>query len=278
MNAERWRQIETIFQGALQREPHERERFLDQACAHDQSLREQVRDLIRAHTSAAISLSKTDRRPVVIIGKTFGHYGIVEHIGAGGMGEVWKARDFKLRREVAVKMLPSHLTGDPERVRRIEREARALAALNHPRIATIYGLEDFEGTPALILEFIGQNWVSPTMNTTADGALYLTVLDVAKWDAALYTEQLLKKPTLDMMWTPVRLNNGSTHPYGFGWQITSVNGRRLIEHGGAWQGFKAHISRYVDDKLTVVVFANLAQANSAKMAHDVAAIYQPELK
>jgi CubicO group peptidase (beta-lactamase class C family) len=123
-----------------------------------------------------------------------------------------------------------------------------------------------------------QNWVSPSMNTTADGALYLTVLDMAKWDAALYTEKLLKKSSLDMMWTPVRLNDGSTQPYGFGWQLSSVNGHRLIEHGGAWQGFKAHISRYVDDKLTVVVFANLAQANSAKMAHDVAAIYQPELK
>jgi len=123
-----------------------------------------------------------------------------------------------------------------------------------------------------------QNWVSPTMNTTADGSLYLTVLDVAKWDAALYTERLLKKSSLDLMWTPVRLNDGNTQPYGFGWQINSVHGHRLIEHGGAWQGFKSHIARYVDDKLTVVVFANLAQANPTKMAHDVAAIYQPELK
>jgi len=123
-----------------------------------------------------------------------------------------------------------------------------------------------------------QNWVSPTMNTTADGALYLTVLDMAKWDAALYTEKLLKRSSLDMMWTPVRLNDGSTQPYGFGWQIGSINGHRLVEHGGAWQGFKAHISRYVDDKLTVVVFANLAQANTARMVHDVAAIFQPELK
>jgi CubicO group peptidase (beta-lactamase class C family) len=123
-----------------------------------------------------------------------------------------------------------------------------------------------------------QRWVSPTMNTTADGSLYLTVLDMAKWDAALYTERLLKKATLEKMWTPVRLNDGTMRPYGFGWAVADVKGRRLIEHGGAWQGFKAHISRYVDDKLTVVMFANLAQANTAKMAHDVAAIYQPELK
>lgn len=123
-----------------------------------------------------------------------------------------------------------------------------------------------------------QQWVSPTMNTTADGALYLTVLDMAKWDAALYTEKLLKKPSLDMMWTPVRLNDGNMQPYGFGWQINNVRGHRLIEHGGAWQGFRAHIARYVDDKLTVVVFANLVQANTARMARDVAAIYQPEMK
>ena len=80
------------------------------------------------------------------------------------------------------------------------------------------------------------------------------------------------------MVTPVRLNDGVMRPYGFCWQVVEVRGRRLIEHGGAWQGFKAQISRYVDDKLTVVVFANLGQANAAKMVHDVAAIYQPELK
>ena len=122
-----------------------------------------------------------------------------------------------------------------------------------------------------------QNWVSPSLNTTADGALYLTVLDLAKWDAALYTEKLLKRSSLDQMWTPVKLNDGKTSPYGFGWGVTTVKGHRLVEHGGAWQGFKSHISRYVDDKLTVVVFANLSRANQAKIAHGVAAIYNPEL-
>ena len=122
-----------------------------------------------------------------------------------------------------------------------------------------------------------QNWVSPSLNTTADGALYLTVLDLAKWDAALYTEKLLKRSSFDQMWTPVKLNDGKTSPYGFGWGVTTVKGHRLVEHGGAWQGFKSHISRYVDDKFTVVVFANLSRANQAKIAHGVAAIYNPEL-
>jgi CubicO group peptidase (beta-lactamase class C family) len=126
-------------------------------------------------------------------------------------------------------------------------------------------------------ELKNQEWVSPSLNTTADGALYLSVYDMARWDAALYTEELLKKSSLAEMWTPVKLNDGKTFPYGFGWSLNDVRGHHIIEHGGAWQGFKSQISRYVDDKLMVVVFANLAQANPARIAHGVAAVYNPEL-
>ena len=122
-----------------------------------------------------------------------------------------------------------------------------------------------------------QNWVSPSLNTTADGALYFTVYDMAKWDAALYTEKLLKRSSLEQMWTPVKLNSGTTSPYGFGWALGNVRGHRVIEHGGSWQGFKAQISRYVDDKLTIILFANQARANQTKLAHDIAAIINPEL-
>ena len=122
-----------------------------------------------------------------------------------------------------------------------------------------------------------QDWVSPSLNTTADGALYFTVYDMAKWDAALYTEKLLKRSSLEQMWTPVKLNNGTTFPYGFGWGLGNVRGHRVIEHGGSWQGFKAQISRYVDDKLTIILFANQARANQTKLAHDIAAIINPDL-
>jgi CubicO group peptidase (beta-lactamase class C family) len=120
-----------------------------------------------------------------------------------------------------------------------------------------------------------QEWVNPTLNTTADGSLYFTVLDLAKWDAALYTEKLLKKTSLDLMWTPVKLNNGKTHPYGFGWRVAEMNGHRLIEHGGSWQGFTTGISRYVDDKLTVVALTNLDSRHSRPddIIHGVAGIY-----
>lgn len=127
-------------------------------------------------------------------------------------------------------------------------------------------------------EWKNQRWVSPTLNTTADGALYLTVLDMVKWDAALYTEKLIKKASLDAMWTPVKLNSGNTHPYGFGWALGNVRGHRVREHGGAWQGFKSFIARYIDDKLTVIVLANLAQANPATLAKGIAALYIPELQ
>ena len=122
-----------------------------------------------------------------------------------------------------------------------------------------------------------QNWVSPSLNTTADGALYFTVYDMAKWDAALYTEKLLKRSSLEQMWTKAKLNNGKTVAYGFGWGLAEVRGHRVIEHGGSWQGFKAQISRYVDDKLTIILFANQARANQTKLAHDIAAIINPEL-
>lgn len=126
-------------------------------------------------------------------------------------------------------------------------------------------------------ELKNQEWVSPSMNTTADGSLYLTVLDMAKWDAALYTEKLLKKSSFDQMWTPVKLSSGKTQQYGFGWGFGEVRGHRIIEHGGAWQGFTSHIARYVDDKLTVIVLANRAGANPGAVAHGIAGISNPEL-
>lgn len=127
-------------------------------------------------------------------------------------------------------------------------------------------------------ELKNQEWVSPLVNTTADGALYLTVYDMAKWDAALYTEKLLKKSSLEQMWTAVKLNNGKTENYGFGWSLDEVRGHRIIQHGGAWQGFKAHIARYVNDKLTVVLFVNQIQSNPGKIAQGIAAIYNADLE
>jgi CubicO group peptidase (beta-lactamase class C family) len=120
-----------------------------------------------------------------------------------------------------------------------------------------------------------QDYVAPNYNTTADGALYTTVLDMAKWDASLYTNRILKQSSLDQSWTPVKLNNGKTHDYGFGWAFGETNGHKIIEHGGAWQGFLTAISRYVNDRVTVIVLVNTNSASPSRIAHWVAGEYIP---
>ena len=129
-------------------------------------------------------------------------------------------------------------------------------------------------------ELKNQEWVAPMVNTTADGSLYFSILDLAKWDAALYTEKLLKRSTLDQMWTPATLKNGQPNKdgYGFGWFTGERHGHRVINHDGAWQGFKTAIARYVDDQLTVVVLTNLAEAKPGKIAEHVADVYLSEAK
>lgn len=122
-----------------------------------------------------------------------------------------------------------------------------------------------------------QEWVAPSLNTTADGGLYTNVLDLAKWDAALYTEKLLKRSSLEQMWTPVKLNSGKSYPYGFGWNISNANGHRVLWHTGGNQGFFVIISRYVDDRLTIIAMNNLDEyhCDTVKLAGAVASIYIP---
>jgi CubicO group peptidase (beta-lactamase class C family) len=124
-------------------------------------------------------------------------------------------------------------------------------------------------------ELKNQDWVAPMVNTTADGSLYFSVLDLAKWDAALYGEKLLKRSSLDLMWTPAKLKDGSANKdgYGFGWFLENRRGHRVVSHDGAWQGFQTTIARYVDDRLTVVVLTNLADGKPWEIAEHVADIY-----
>ena len=124
-------------------------------------------------------------------------------------------------------------------------------------------------------------WLAPSWLTTADGSLCTNVFDMAKWDAALYTDKLIKRSTLEQMWTPVKLNNGTTYPYGFAWRISDVNGRRLIQHDGVEYAFTSRFARYVNDGLSVIVFINLGEDDEAvmpkRMTDNVAAIYIPAL-
>jgi D-alanyl-D-alanine carboxypeptidase len=140
-----------------------------------------------------------------------------------------------------------------------------------PRRAAGYQLVD--------KEIKNQDYVSPTLNTTADGSLYITIRDMVRWDAALRGEKLLTRAELRTMCTPTKLTSGFAVPYGFGWTVIEVNGHpHLVEHDGAWQGFMTHIARYVDDRLTVIVLMNSANAEPAGIAHKVAGIVRADRK
>jgi CubicO group peptidase (beta-lactamase class C family) len=127
-------------------------------------------------------------------------------------------------------------------------------------------------------EIKNQEWVAPSLNTTADGSLYFTVLDLAKWDEALEAGKIVSKSSYNAMWAPVKLNDGTTEPYGFGWGIhRAANGHRLIDHSGSWQGFQTYIGRYPDDRLTVVALCNMAGATPSYIARRVAGMYDSAL-
>ena len=109
------------------------------------------------------------------------------------------------------------------------------------------------------------------------GGVQSTVVDMAKWDAALSTEQLLKKSTWAQVWAPVKLNNGNLHPYGLGWQLDDIAQHRRVWHAGNWTGFAAQIDRFVDDQLSVIVLTSLAGARTARISRAIAGTFIPAL-
>src|ERR1700722_8747194 len=157
MDSRRRRQIEEFYQAALVRTPETRQAFLDNACGQDSDLRREVESLLQqgeANTEAMTGVGLT--------GKQFGPYRVLSPLGAGGMGEVYRAHDSKLGRDVALKTLPTAFAHDPERLARFRREARTLASLNHPNIAAIYGMEESGDVDCLVLELVeGENLRGP---------------------------------------------------------------------------------------------------------------------
>jgi eukaryotic-like serine/threonine-protein kinase len=162
--AERRRRIEELCDAALDREPGERAAFVVAACAGDAALQQEVESLLAHHRTAegfltrsamaSLASQMTRSAEPTLSGRTIGVYHLEALLGAGGMGEVYRAHDGKLGRDVAIKILPPHFTNDPERLARFEREARMLATLNHPHIGAIYGLEDAGDVRALVLELV----------------------------------------------------------------------------------------------------------------------------
>src|ERR1041385_9165065 len=164
MELERWRQIDTILLAALERKPSDRPAFLEQACSGDEVLKTEVQSLLStdecdlrfidtpAFEVAAGLLS--ENIPELIEGQLIGHYRILSFLGAGGMGEVYLAQDTKLARKVALKLLPSDYTLDESRLRRLQQEARAASALNHPNILTIHELGEVDRQQFIATEFV----------------------------------------------------------------------------------------------------------------------------
>jgi serine/threonine-protein kinase len=159
MTPERWHQIEALFHTAHALPAHERAAFLAGACPGDERLHREVERLLSEAGSdeeflAGRAAAMAVALPGTLAGRTLGGYRLEALIGAGGMGEVYRARDDKLGRDVAIKVLPHAFTSDPARLARLEREARTLAALNHPNICGIYGFEEAEQVRYLILELV----------------------------------------------------------------------------------------------------------------------------
>jgi N-acyl-D-aspartate/D-glutamate deacylase/CubicO group peptidase (beta-lactamase class C family) len=125
-------------------------------------------------------------------------------------------------------------------------------------------------------ELRNQEWVSPAMNTTADGSLYLSLRDLIQWDRGLRDAAILRPESWREIFTPVTLNSGRVHPYGFGFEVDRIAGRAIQRHGGAWQGFKSYIARY-DGDLTVIALANLQQAVPRRIVDRIAAVEIPAL-
>jgi Tol biopolymer transport system component len=160
---ERWRQIEQLYHAARERDSGERDRFLQEACA-DEKVRGEVESLLRCEAEAesfleAPALEVTaealaEGRARSMFGRVLGHYQIVAFLGAGGMGEVYRARDSRIGRDVAVKVLPPAIAGHAERLRGFEQEVRAAGALNHPNILTIYDVGVHDGAPYVVYELL----------------------------------------------------------------------------------------------------------------------------
>ena len=164
MTPERWKEIERLYHAALEREPSQRSVFLKEACAGDEGLRQEVESLLDYQGQAESFIEKPAvevtaeavaiDRAQSLVGRQLGSYKIVSLLGVGGMGEVYRARDSRLDRTIALKILPAEVASDQERMRRFVREAKAASALNHPNVATIYDFGECEGMSFIAMEYV----------------------------------------------------------------------------------------------------------------------------
>ena len=149
-----WSRVKELFQAAVERVPADRDVFLEDACGDERALKREVESLLTAHAEASGFAERPAMDVLTQLPGGTGSYQLLSLIGAGGMGEVYRARDMTLGRDVAIKILPPIFVADPDRLLRFEREARVLASLSHPNICAIHGIADVNGTPGLVLELV----------------------------------------------------------------------------------------------------------------------------
>jgi serine/threonine protein kinase len=182
MHPERWKTVERIFHAALERGPQERTAFLDSACANDPELRREVESLLK-ETSRTASFIEPPLIRQSLTGCELNHYRIGQLVGQGGMAEVYRARDTRLHRDVALKILHSADLLDRERLQRFYREAQVLASVNHPNIASVYGFEEANGICALVMELVEGETLSERI-ARQSGMPVEVVADIASQIAA----------------------------------------------------------------------------------------------
>jgi len=136
-----------------------------------------------------------------------------------------------------------------------------------PHRSSGYHLEDGELT--------NQGWVAPSLNSTADGSLLLSLQDMIAWNEVVRNRAVLSPQSWDAMLTPILLNSGEPYPYGFGWGVTELGGHPVHEHGGGWQGFRTQYTRIVDDDIAIVVLTNASHAEPGEIAEAIAGVLDP---
>src|SRR5262245_16755918 len=183
----RWEQVESLCQAALELEESQREAFLKEACAGDEELRQEVVSLLRfeargdrfiAEPALEVAAKMVVQEPQSLIGQQLGSYQILSLLGAGGMGVVYKGRDTRLNRSVAIKVLPRDKMSDPERKRRFVQEAKAASALNHPNIITIHDIGSESGIDFIVMEYVAGKTLDqriPRKGMKLNGVLKLVV-------------------------------------------------------------------------------------------------------